>query len=665
VRNDVVGLWWDDRPLPAPPKTEQPKRTPPERTWERDDYLPGLQEALDFKVARFNQEELLFAYMKGETLMFDIECYVNFFQIAFISLQTGMVIDFIQTDQYKLDATQVEWVMTHFRIVGFNSMTYDMPMASLACSGATCKELKEASDEIILENARGYDVLRRAKSKALKNVNHIDLIEVAPLRGSLKIYGGRLNVPRMQDLPFQPHRYLTGPQMSIVRWYCVNDLTTTAFLCSALAEQIKLREVLSNETGIDLRSKSDAQIAEAVIADGLFKMNGMRPQKPEIPVGTWYRYKVPAFLQYQTPTMQWVLNLVANAVFVVSEEGNIGMPPELASLQVPIGAALYRMGIGGLHSSESTVRHLADEHTEITDNDVESFYPRIILNLRLFPTHLGPNFLQVYDGIVRRRLDAKRRGDKTVADSLKITINGTFGKLGNRYSVVYAPDLLTQVTLTGQLSLLMLIERLELAGITVVSANTDGIVVKHPRSMRPVKESVFRQWELDTGFKTEETSYKAIYCRDVNNYIAIKTDGGTKAKGVFANPWATEKNKDERLKKNPTNQICIDAVTALLTKHTPIAETIRGCRDITKFISVRSVKGGAVKEGTYLGKSIRWYYSTEATGEIVYALNGNKVPRSDGAKPAMDMPSSFPIDVDFDWYIEETNKILESIAYEM
>jgi hypothetical protein len=249
------------------------------------------------------------------------------------------------------------------------------------------------------------------------------------------------------------------------------------------------------------------------------------------------------------------------------------------------------------------------------------------------------------------------------ADSLKITINGSFGKLGSRFSVLYAPDLLIQVTVTGQLSLLLLIERLELQDIPVVSANTDGIMVNCHKSKRQTMLDIIAQWEADTQFKTEETVYRALYSRDVNNYIAIKPDGTTKTKGVFGNPWATEKSKDERLKKNPTNQICIDAVTALLIKGTPINDTIRNSTDPTKFLSVRSVKGGAVKDGHFLGKSIRWYYATGETGEIVYALTGNKVPRSDGAKPAMDLPATMPEDLDFDRYVAETEKILEGIGY--
>lgn len=76
-----------------------------------------------------------------------------------------------------------------------------------------------------------------------------------------------------------------------------------------------------------------------------------------------------------------------------------------------------------------------------------------------------------------------------------------------------------------------------------------------------------------------------------------------------------------------------------------------------RFTSLRQVRGGAVKNGDYLGKVIRYYYAQGETGEIVYAVNGHKVPDSDGAKPLMALPDSLPADLDFARY--------ESISYEM
>jgi hypothetical protein len=661
MRADALGLWWRDEPI-IKEKKEVIKRTPPEPVWLKDDYLPGLEEAQRFNVPIMRAPHLLEARARNESLLFDVECFYNYFLCAFASVETGAVAYCEMHPQKQLDINTLGWIVTNFRIIGFNSYSYDIPIISMALAGKSCADLKKATNLIILDEWRAQDVLKQFKVKALKP-NHIDLIEVAPLRASLKIYGGRLHAPRMQDLPFHPEATLSPPQQDIVRWYCVNDLTQTGFLYEALKEQISLREDIGNKYNLDLRSKSDAQMAEAVITAELTKLTGHRPQRPEITPGTTYYYRVPYFLHYHTPLMNWALSVVANAKFVVAEHGSIEMPPELSALKLNMAGSTYTMGIGGLHSTEERTAHIEDENYILSDRDVVSYYPQIILNLGLCPPHLGLPFLTVYKGIVDRRVAAKRAGRKVEADSLKITVNGTFGKLGSKYSILYAPDLLMQVTLTGQLSLLMLIERLELQGISVVSANTDGIVIKCPRTHIAFMDVIVKQWETDTGFETEETRYKAYYSRDVNNYLAIKEDGKTKTKGAYSNPWNDPKLASFRMHKNPTNTICVEAVENLLTKGVQLGETIRNSRDIRKFVSVRHVKGGAVKEGVYLGKAIRWYYAEGEESEMVYATSGNKVPRTDGAKPLMALPKEFPSDVNYAWYEAEAIKILHEIAY--
>ena len=210
-----------------------------------------------------------------------------------------------------------------------------------------------------------------------------------------------------------------------------------------------------------------------------------------------------------------------------------------------------------------------------------------------------------------------------------------------------------RTTLTGQLSLLMLIEVLEKIGIPVVSANTDGIVIKCPRESKDTLDTVIARWEAHTKLETEETLYDALYSRDVNNYIAITTDGKAKAKGAYGNPG---------LSKNPQNTICSEAVVAYLSKFIPVEKTVRDCTDITKFLTLRTVKGGAEKNGTPIGKAIRWYYADGEKGTINYVNNGNIVPRSEGAKPLMDIPETFPDDVDYEWYIRECEEILMSVG---
>ena len=671
ARADSIGFFWQDTPPPKPPKAEKEKRTPPEPVWLRPDYLPGLLEALRFPVERFTDADLVNAAIARERLVFDIECYENYFLIVFRSIVSRKVIYFELTLTHPLHIQKLKWIVDNFTLVGFNSINYDATILALALAGKTNYQMKLATNEIIVNGSRPSDVLRSYKVKALK-FDHIDLIEVAPLFASLKIYGGRLHARKMQDLPFSPGIILNSDQMTITRWYCVNDLDNTHILHDALIEELELRESMSREYGVDLRSKSDAQIAEAVVVEEIEKMSGRRIQRPTIAPGTIYYYQAPAYIRYETPLMNWALELVKQTPFVVSEEGNVGMPPALKELRIPIANSIYRMGIGGLHSSEERQAVVPGQDEELVDIDMTSYYPFIILNNGLYPKHLGQNFLKVYKRIVDRRIEAKRAGNKVVADSLKITINGSFGKLGSQYSALYAPDLLIQVTVTGQLTLLMLIEMLELRGFSVVSANTDGIGVRYKKSQRPLFDELIKYFEAVTRFETEEVRYKALYSRDVNNYIAVKraydkvsklwTDktDGCKTKGAYANPTKAA----QQLHKNPTNTVCLEAVLAQVTEGTPVDHTIKRCTDIRKFVSVRTVKTGAVKNGEYLGKSIRWYYGEGEEGEIVVAANGNTVPRSKGARPLLELPSTMPSDVDFDWYIREAEKMLVEVGYQ-
>lgn len=668
MRFDIAGLWWDDRPPPKPPKAEKPKRAPPEPTWLRPDYLPGLQEARTESRPIFTDAELVEAAANGDRLVWDIECYPNYFLVAFKSITSGKVIWFEAYPGHPLQVDKLKWILETFILIDYNGNRYDIPMATLAVAGHNTEYLQAASTQIIVENARPGDLLR--KIPKLK-VNHIDLIELVALSPSLKLLAGRVHAKRMQDLPFLPGTVLTQDQALVTRWYCFNDLDNTEAVYRELLPDIQLREKMSAVYGIDLRSHSDPQIAEAIISREIKRITKQQYlSRATVQPGTAFKYQTPGFIRFKTPLMQEVLQIVKDANFVVQLDGSAAMPPELKELQIPIGGGVYRMGIGGLHSSEKTIKHVADEETLLVDRDVASYYPKIILNCGLAPAHLGNHFLSVYNKLVNERLAAKHRKDKTAADGLKIVVNGSFGKLGNQYSFLYSPNLLIQVTVTGQLALLMLIETIELAGIPVISANTDGIVVKCPAARKAELDRYIQEWERATGFETEETQYLATYNRDVNNYFAVKKTwkdsqwlsipSEVKVKGVYSEKGSS---RNSILSKNPTTQICSDAVQALLLRGIPVEETINACRDIRKFVAVRTVRGGAVKDGEYLGKAIRWYYGAGTEGEIVYAKSGNQVPRSIGAKPLMQLPVVFPEDVNYDWYIKETQQILVNIGY--
>ncbi|HWV46436.1 MAG TPA: hypothetical protein VN039_10540 [Nitrospira sp.] len=674
MRRDAIGMFWRDEPVVKVVK-EKVKVTPPDPVWLNDDYLPYLSEARAFNFPQFSDAELVEAM--GCNLTLDCEVYSNYFLCAFKCPDTKRVtyIETVDGALTELDRSKLLWILENFQTISFNGLSYDLTMLALALAGKTTQEIKQASNELIEQEISPYQILKERRVKKLK-LNHIDLKEVAPLHGGLKAYSGRLFCRRMQDLPFAPDKWLSDDQICVTRYYCVNDLDNTELLWLTLQEQIQLRIDVGRMYGLDLRSRSDAQIAEDVFSLEVEQMSGRRAFKPIVAPGTMYFYKIPSYLNFRTELLRWVLNEVRIAPFLVAFHGAVEEPKQFEKLwDLQIADSKYAMGIGGLHSKEKKIAHHTDSEYTLHDFDVTSFYPRIMINQGLFPHHLGPNFLRAFNAKVEERIVAKRIKDMVKANGFKILVNGSFGKLGSKYSNLYAPDLLVQVTMTGQLSLLYLIEKLELAGIHVVSANTDGIVVKCKRTMHSVMYSIVKEWERETCFELEETRYMSLYSRDVNNYIAVKQKfdkenkvwieqpDKCKTKGAYANPWNDASDKSMWMHKNPVNVICIDAIEAMLTKGVPIVTTITKCRDITKFLTVRKVSGGAVKDGEYFGSHIRWYYSNEVEGPLIYGKSGKRVPRSMGARPMMTLTEEFPQDVDFDWYVKESEKILKQIGY--
>lgn len=631
--------------------------------------------------------------MKRKPIRCDLECYKDFFLAKFYD---GSEKRFFQTGAWpgqELDIESLIYILKNFTLVTFNGNGYDLPMLILAINGLNTDQLKEASDDIIVRQMRPWQLLRKWGVFEPNYIDHIDIMEVAPgVKMGLKAYMARMHAPTIQDLPYEPSFIPGAPERFNLSEYCGNDLIGTDLLAEEIADRLRLRESISATYGIDVRSKSDAQIAEAVIKAQLT----FDPVKRFVPHGYQFNYVAPDFIQFVSPEMQRLLRDVCTAPFVVTDKEQaleifgdstgirtgVNIPDILKDRDIRIGNGVYRMGIGGLHSQESSVSYYADDSCTIRDIDVKSYYPSLILLMRMFPEQIGPAFITIFQKIYDKRLFAKGEAERimklfecmgaaelkleaehfqTESDGLKIVLNGTFGKLFSKWSILYAPELGIRTTITGQLALLMLIEMLERCGIQVISANTDGIVLKIPRGLESTADYIVKWWEGRTGLEMEAKDYRSIHFRDVNNYVAITTDGKTKRKGVFNQSGVLSGPQG----KTPFMDICADAVVAYLKDGTPIEKTISDCKDIRKFIVARSVTGGgeyiSANRREYLGKVVRWYYSRNV-GYIAATKSGNKVASSDMATPVMRLPATMPDDVDLARYDRAAYEMLADVG---
>lgn len=620
----------------------------------------------------------------GEELMFDIETYPNYFLISFL-VKGKYTFSFEMLNNNFTQYQELAFVCLNFVLVGFNSNNYDILMLRhLLSQKANNETLFKLSTSIIEQELRYNDLKQQFAFNEKIKINTYDLMPIAPdpNKISLKMYAARLLTEELQDLPYDPHSPLSIDEINIVRAYCYKDIRNTFKLRSQLSTEIEMRYFMGNQFEMDLRSLSDAQIGERVTIALIEKRLNRRLPKPMNYSQKVLRYSAPNFIKFSTPYLQHVLNTVNTAEYYVGMDGSPLIPESIKALNITINKTDYKLGIGGLHSQESAQTIICNDVMRLEDIDVDSFYPRIILNNRYAPQGIEEVFMQVYEhDLVNPRLENKHKANdetldketrkefKKLANSKKIVINGLYGKLGSKYSRVYAPQLMISVCLTGQLSLLMLIERLELAGIKVVSGNTDGIVTYFHKDQRELLDQIVALWERDCNYTTEHTNYQALYSANVNNYIAVKSDKdcqiikGTKRKGIFADHWFTDEN-NFKMKMTPSFLVCRNAVVDYLTKKIPLEVTIGQCKDIRQFLSVRAVRGGGIFRNKPFGRIARFYISIYSEDCLQYK-NGNKVSNSDNAQLCLDLPKELPSDLNYQFYIDYANRMLYDIGYKV
>jgi len=590
----------------------------------------------------------------------DIEIYPNYSLFAFKNLESEKVLTFeLKGKEEKLsikDITLIKKVLTSFTTFGYNSVNYDMPILQYALQGVECEKLYNLSKHIIENNLLGWQTIKEFDIKTLKDIVHFDVQASAiGTRVSLKLYGGRLNSKYLQELPYSPLETVNKKEIEELKKYCINDLNTTIDLYNKVKGNVKLRFYMSDTYGQKVLSKNDPAISEFVIVSELEKTEKIKlGYKKFVPAPEDYHfyYKPPSYIKFKNPETKELLQKLLTIRFSLDETGKLAKNKEFDKLSVVVGGKKYSIGKGGIHSTEKKQVIIPNKNQILKDKDVTSYYPSLILNLGLYPERLGVGFLRVFRNLVEERIKAKRDGDTLKSAYLKVVIVSCYGKMLSPYSNLYAPNLAMTITITGQLALLMLIESFSEAGLEVVSANTDGITTLLDKSDYRTLENLCFDWELETGLNLEETDYLSLYSRDVNNYLAIKKDG-YKGVGLF---------KLFQLSKNTRTPICVLAVIEYLQKGKPIEKTIKECDDITKFLHITTVSGGGVYKDKYLGKVVRWIYSTKGD-KILYKKNGNLVPESTGCRPMMSLDfKNLPDDIDYLAYVKKSQNILESIG---
>jgi len=342
----------------------------------------------------------------------DIEVLPNYFLIAVKGLESGKLLTMDMYGEHSSltieQRRKLTTLLLKYTSFGFNSTKYDMPIINYVLQGRTCSEIHKMSKVIIEKNMPDW-MTYREYNLTPKPFDHFDICEPSPaVMISLKNYGTRVGSKKLQEFYLDPHKPISVDEKQDLIGYCENDLDVTIDLYNAIKDRIDLRINMGEQYGLDLRSKSDAQIAETVITSELDKQK-IKAVKPTLSNNYRAKYVAPEFIKFETYDLNNLLQVVEDIRFTLAANGAVKMPKELADRKIVIGDTTYKMGIGGLHSQEKSLSVVSNDTYVMRNADFTSYYPFIILNLGLYPKHLGEKFLNVYRNIVEDRVKSKMR----------------------------------------------------------------------------------------------------------------------------------------------------------------------------------------------------------------------------------------------------------------
>lgn len=389
-------------------------------------------------------------------------------------------------------------------------------------------------------------------------------------------------------------RFIPKEYLNEMADYNDNDVYIVAELIRMNQEEVLLRYRISEEYKVDVYSASRSTIADKVIVKLYSKFTGLHPKafidtktiRRKILVSEILSDKI----AFSTPELNDILSDI-RSLTLRGEKGEFDR-------EFTFMGTSYTIATGGLHSNEIPAVYVENSDSIIVDRDVASYYPNMIRSLKVCQKHLIPKaWFRIADTIVDERLEHKhlakdksldvmeRDKHATAAACLKIVANaGIFGKMGSEKSFLCDKKAMYQVTINGQLFLLMLIEKLELAGIHVVSANTDGIVTIVPRELEQTADDICHWWEKHLGLELEFTYYTKYVTEGVNSYLTVKRGGSSKFKGRM-NP----KMFLEDLSKGYNSPIVAKCVTEYFINGTPVMETLRNAKSILDFCRTQNV----------------------------------------------------------------------------
>ena len=341
-----------------------------------------------------------------------------------------------------------------------------------------------------------------------------------------------MNLPDVREMPIHHTTWCKeGDEIEILSYNKWDVYSTYLFLLVTLGKtdnpiykgrnKIELRQQLQKKFGIPCLNWPDVKIGEQLILKLYSDKTGFNSYELKKAGGTHrnqidLKNCIPHWANFETEEFNSIKSKFQNTS-IYSIKGSFSESLIYHGIKMDYGT-------GGLHSCIKSGVYEADDYWMILDEDIGSLYPSLAIQLGLYPEHLGPTFLDIYDkDIVSVRLaekvKPKKERDMVIMEGFKLSANGIYGKSGEESSALYDPLYTMQTTIGGQMFISLWTEKLVKAipEIKFLQHNTDGITYLLPRKDLDKAKAVSKEMTELTGLYIEDNVYSKMVIRDVSN----------------------------------------------------------------------------------------------------------------------------------------------------
>jgi len=498
-------------------------------------------------------------------------------------------------------------------LIGYNSVNFDGQVIEYLFRNPNCtpQDIRRYAQIITSEESRRPDV-----PEWNFRIPQLDLFRALSLSTKAKRVGLKwcefmMDLENIEDMPSQGDGFNWE---EMVLSYNLNDVLATKELYNRFKHEIELRRAITLRDNVNVMNSTEPDMAKKLFGKYLSRamriplndLKSMSTSRDVVHVKDiifpYVTFKQEKFQEVLTHFQSLSLKNKDNFEKIVNYKG------------IPIV-----FGLGGIHAAPKNKIYSSDDKNIIKSLDVVSFYPNLMIRNDLCPAHLPKDiFLPLYEGFFDERRSIPKSDPRNYI--LKILLNATYGLTNDEYSFLRDRAVTLSICINGQLLLTMLLEMLaEKMPLELVMMNTDGFEVSIPREYESTYSSVCKEWELLTKLELEFVDYQKMIISDVNNYIAIYTNGKTKTKGKY-------EFKDIPLHKNKSHSIIPYAVYNHWVHNINVEETIKGHRNIFDFCAgVKAKKSVERGQSSYelhsiaiqdlkitkLSKTVRYYICKE------------------------------------------------------